>query len=88
MELAGKLTTRGMFSVWSPVCSQGLRVSLAACCEALNIPVVGFILQPHREIEPVSAGYLGIKDGDRTDFVWLICLWKMSLYINHFLIMF
>lgn len=24
--------------------------------EALNIPVVGFILQPHREIEPVSAG--------------------------------
>ena len=68
-------------TVLSLVCglfSGSSRVSLAACCEALNIPVVGFILQPHREIEPVSAGYLGINDGDRTDFVWLICLWKMS----------
>ena len=35
---------------------------LVVVSEALNIPVVGFILQPHREIEPVSAGYLGIDD--------------------------
>ena len=35
---------------------------LVVVLRPLNIPVVGFILQPHREIEPVSAGYLGIDD--------------------------
>lgn len=41
---------------------------LVVVSEALNIPVVGFILQPHREIEPVSAGYLGIDD------LWWYCV--------------